>query len=40
MNNTVLTEPVYDTDAVNKKYVDELIKELKERIEKLESKEE
>ena len=40
MNKTVLTEPVYDTDAVNKQYVDKLIKELKERIEKLENKEE
>lgn len=40
MVEKVLNEPVYDDDAVNKKYVDKLIKELLERIEKLESKEE
>lgn len=40
MIDKVLSEPVYDDDAVNKKYVDKLIEELKERIEKLENKEE
>jgi hypothetical protein len=30
MNNTVLNEPIYDSDAVNKKYVDKLMKNVKE----------
>lgn len=36
MNHQIKKEPIYDYDAVNKAYVDKLIKELKEKIAELE----
>lgn len=38
MKDKVKKEPVYDDDAVNKKYVDKKINELKELIRKIQEK--